>query len=385
MTTLLLPRIPATDTNFSSGTASGTPTKVDPGNTLAAQGFVPGTPLPGQHLNFLLHAALTALHQAQLDNLRNRALALHEVRLDGTAITDTAESIGAVQRQSSVPIVAVKTGQSLGLGEAADRFVVLGTPASITSLVTDAATNGTRIIAVGTGGNRSTFTDDDGVNWSAGGDLAAAGRRIVYNSTYDSWIATTTAPAIRYSVDDGVTWTSAGAAVSQDVGLATVSNGDTFTLNSVNAIRKSSDGGATWSTVVGAVPNSGSLDDSGCVIGNGGSVFYHCGRFSSGARLQIASSADGATWTLLATLLPQTAATFFSRPRIMMCRNTGLMVVAATTTADHMALYASLDGINWTGPKLLYPDPGIAALAVAGGRLFYTHDNMLFASPGVGY
>jgi hypothetical protein len=42
----------ATTTNFASGPAVGTPTRVDPGG--AAAGFIPGNTLPAQHLNFLL-------------------------------------------------------------------------------------------------------------------------------------------------------------------------------------------------------------------------------------------------------------------------------------------------------------------------------------------
>lgn len=46
----------ATDTNYASGPADGTATKVDPGSGRFAQGWVPADTLPAQHLNFHLNA-----------------------------------------------------------------------------------------------------------------------------------------------------------------------------------------------------------------------------------------------------------------------------------------------------------------------------------------
>lgn len=51
----------ATDTNFSAGPNTGTPTKVNPGVGRFAQGWVPGDTLPAQHLNFHLAAVTTCL------------------------------------------------------------------------------------------------------------------------------------------------------------------------------------------------------------------------------------------------------------------------------------------------------------------------------------
>ena len=45
----------STDTNFSSGTETGTPTKVDPGAGYRAQGFVPGNRFIGPYLNYVLN------------------------------------------------------------------------------------------------------------------------------------------------------------------------------------------------------------------------------------------------------------------------------------------------------------------------------------------
>lgn len=51
----------ASDTNYASGPANGTPSKVNPGVGRFAQGWVPGNTLPAQHLNFHLAAVTTAL------------------------------------------------------------------------------------------------------------------------------------------------------------------------------------------------------------------------------------------------------------------------------------------------------------------------------------
>lgn len=47
------PRIWASDTNFSSGPDTGSPTRVDPGSGYFAQGWVPGQTIPGQYSNYL--------------------------------------------------------------------------------------------------------------------------------------------------------------------------------------------------------------------------------------------------------------------------------------------------------------------------------------------
>ncbi len=382
MTTLLLPRIPATDTNFSSGTASGTPTKADPGNTLGAQGFIPGLPLPGQHLNFVLNAAVTALRQAQLDGLRQRALVLHPVGNTAVTITDGAESIGAVQPNNASGAVIVKTAQAFLLGGDA-HLAEVGVPASVTSLMTDAATNGSRIIAIGTGGNRNTYSDDLGSTWSAGGNIGQTPKRIVYNSVLDAWTVTAGTTDVRFSVDDGATWTTAvGAGVDVDAGLAVVSNGNTFSISSINAIRRSTNGGSSWTTVVGAVPETADLDDSGTVAGNTGSVFYHCGRFN-GDTLRIASSADGITWTSVAAISTPSGRTYTGRPRLLLCQNSGLMVILAPISGTRMAMYASLDlGVTWTAPVFML-DRGVDAFALCGGRLFFGPDANMYASDGV--
>src|SRR6185369_12000748 len=162
MTAPIIPPEWASNANYSAGPDTGTATKVDPAS--AANGYIRGVAAAAQAVNYELNLCTRADRRA----LQIACLQLRRVDLEGTAITDTAESMGAVQRNQGTPIVAVKTAQAFGIGDAA-RFTVQGVPASITSAVVDAATDGTRIIALGAGGNHNTFSDDDGVTWTAGG------------------------------------------------------------------------------------------------------------------------------------------------------------------------------------------------------------------------
>lgn len=384
MTTPIIPPVFASDTNYSSGSASGTVTKTNPGAALTAQGILPGTAM-AQHINYTLNSGSRANRCA----LQVAALRLRRITLEGTAITDTAESLAVVQRNQGTPLVAIKTAQAFGTGDW-DRFGVQGVPASITSLVTSAATDGTRILALGTGGNMNTFSDDDGATWTAGGTTTTVPTYVVWDATHSKFILTATT-GLTKSSSNGVAWALAtGSTTEKNGGIAMLSGGTAiFLINGASipsAFRSSSDGGATIvSLTANTLPNYTLFDDSGFVAGNAGSAVYHCGRLNSGATIQVSSSPDGVAWTALASLTPQGSAAFASRPRILMCQNTGLLVIVAPTSGNQCALYASTDGTNWVGPSVLFPNPGIAAFGLAGGRLFCTRDDMLFASDGIGY
>jgi hypothetical protein len=307
------------------------------------------------------------------------------VRLEGTAITDGAESMAAAQRNIGTPLLAFKTAQALALGDWS-RFVVQGVPLSITSLVADAASNGSRILVVGTGGNRCTFTSDDGASWTAGGALASSASRVVWNAFAGFFLVNHATSAVSRSTN-GVAWSLDGASAIDPVpGLAVLSNGVTVGLSSATpgTIRRAPAGGITYSSV-GSMPNVGTLDENGSVAGNNGATIYHVGRHSSGAELQVSSSVDGTTWSVIATLAPPGSSSFSGAPRLLMCQNTGLLVVACPNTSAQTALYASLDGVDWVGPQVLFPALAINGFALAGGRLLATFDDMLFASDGVGY
>ena len=386
-TTLKIPREWASNTNYSTGLDSGTPTKVDPATP--ADGYIRGMAAAPQHVNFELNAHSLAARRA----LACALLQLRYLPIEtGITLSDTAESMAAVSVAAGQRALLIKTAQSFLTADQL-RANATGVPASITSLVTDAANSGSRILAIGTGGNACTYSDDGGGSWSAGGLIGAAATYIVWNSV-KSKFTVLCGTRFRYSAD-GTAW-SAGAAAGFSAsalagGLAVLSSGNTVMCDggvAAPVFYVSSDAGATASLASGTVPNSASFDESGTVVGNEGAAVYHVGRLSVGTSLQISSSPDGQTWTLGATISPPAGATFASRPRILMCQTTGLLVIAAPVTTafstTQLALYASVDGASWLGPLFAYPTPGIAGVAVANGRIFCTRDDLFFASDGCG-
>lgn len=303
-------------------------------------------------------------------------------------VTDTAESCGAARRTDATPIVLGKTAQSFQIsdwGVAPDN----GTLASITSLVTDAATDGSRILFIGTGGNRCTYTDDDGNLFSAGGDIGSTPKRLVWSEAGSRFLVTCGTDDVKFSTD-GTAWTAATTDVISPVGgLAVLSSGVIVGIEQTAEItfKRSTNNGVSFN-FSSTIPAFADTDEGGTVAGNNGALVYHAARLNSGASIQISSSADGVTWNIISSLSPPVGCTFSARPRIMMCQNTGLLVVAAPTNpAVHAgcartSLYGSLDGENWVGPVVVFSpnNGGVDAFAVAGGRLLASLANGYIAA-----
>lgn len=307
----------------------------------------------------------------------------------GVTITDTAESMGATQRNRGVPVVACKTGQAFQVSEW-DRLVEIGAPGSITSLVTDAANDDTRILIIGTGGASCAYSDDDGASWTNGGVITGTPKRLVWNDSDNLFMCTTLASNAVSTSPNGALWTiNGGAACSPTGGLAMLSSGDTFGVSSAVAgvIRRTTNGALTFTSPI-TIPNSGSFDDFGTVASDAGNTFYHAARLSSGASIQISNFTNGdaipGAMTVIASIAPPTGHTFSSEPRIMQCQNTSLLALVAPVSGSKTALYASLDGVTWVGPLVIAPAVGVDAFALAGGKLQSTFNDELFASDGLG-
>ena len=389
MTTTVFPRIWASNDNYAAGPDIGTPTKVDPGAALSAEGFEPG-PVDAQHVNYILNTASRAV----LRPLEVATLRLNEVRLSGTAITDTANSMAAISIGEGYPVLACKTAQALGVTDCG-RFVTQGVPASITSLVVGAAFDPAthRILLVGTGGNNCTYSDNGGENWSAGAALGIAPEAVVWNAVKGRFIAYAGTSAKR-STTGAAAWSSGTISNSANAGLAVLSNGNTVAGGDGAAVAFSisTDGGATWADASGTIPNAADAADSGWVVGNGGAKIYHITRLTAGANtFQISSSSDGSVWAAIKSFaMPHVDATA-NRPKILMCQNTGLLVAlmpivpAVSSTATLTMIAASADsGNSWTSPLYVENAP-INAFGCAGGRLLFTRDDMLFSSAGIGW
>jgi hypothetical protein len=375
-----LPRDWATNANYSTGPDSGTPTKVDPASD--ANGFISGNLAAPQHVNYVLHGQSGVSRKA----FELAALRLREVRRSGLTVTDTAASLGAAQRDATSEVLVAKTAQAFGISDW-DLISTLGVPTEITSLLTDACripagAHEGRLYVVGTGGAGYSYSDDDGQTWQIAfgdtiGNAAGASVRIAANST-----GTIVAVGRPGHADLRVGGPSSNflTATPHWTGVAGVAYlGTTFiVLDTVSPVAFRNASGTTSGTVA----NAATLVEEGTLIGNQGATIYHAARTSGGVSVQVSSSINGGTWITTATIA-NPGSTFASAPRIMMCQNTGLLVLAAPLTSGLCALYASFDGADWVGPQLV-SDPGVNAFALAGGRLLATFGAALFASDGIG-
>lgn len=297
--------------------------------------------------------------------------------------TDEDECMAAL-RQSNGPIMVLKSGtdDAQTLSDHDDLALPRGTVASITSLVTGLANNGSRMVAIGTGGNRCCFTVDFGENWAAGSDLGATPERIIYNSTHSRFMVTYAAGVdVAQDVDAASTWAvvSSGLTTAQG-GIAHFSNGDTVVCGydggSAVEMALSSDGGGSWAAAA-TVPNPGDYADSGTIEGSGGTYIYHAGRTTAGNQIRICRTDDTMTWELLATL-PAFGSILF-KPRMLVCPQTGVLVVLYRLSGGVVGQVSRDGGATWSD-RMFYRSRFTNAFALASGRLFSTFDDALFAT-----
>lgn len=322
-------------------------------------------------------------------------------------VDDTAESLGAITTgfggDSTKPTLVVKV-DSTGVVLAHDDSVIdQGGPlASITSLVADcAASTAGRAVAIGVGGQRNAYTDNDGGTWSAGGNgVAGAVQFIVYDGIGDQFLCGGSGTGSVYRSPDASTdWTSAASQFSQPFGLAVLglgaSSGDVVCLGNLGSEPRfsvSTDAGASFSTAGTTPPaNAADADEPGDLRGcqtvlrdDLGSSVYHIMRCDSGARIRTNTSQDGLTWTAGTVITAPTGAAFDSRPRLLIDQVLGLFVIVAPLDNGTTALYASRDFVSWTGPAAVR-SLATAAWALAGGRLFCTRDDAIYASDSARY
>lgn len=392
MTTIEIdsPRIFASDTLFTTGPASGSATKEDATDPLIAQGIIPGAAYPAQHLNHELHSATTILAQLAGEarrNLRTRALRLRELSQPGLTPDDNAESMAAISIGEGNETLALKVSSSgILLCSDSDRITAGGVLQSITSLVTDAARNGSRIVVVGTGGNANCFSTDNGGSWTAGGVLGGACGSLVYNATYSRFMAVRTTGSLVHFSTDATSWSSANSSLTTNqAGIAVLANGNTVVCGTDGGVFPSfsisTNGGTSWADTGGTIPSAAGAGDPGWVCGNAGAKIWHVSRVGSD-HIVMSSSTNGTAWTEDADI--QLPANGSGQPRILCCPDSGLLVVAVPIASGTTALLASTDGgLVWSEPSYVAGMP-IACFAVAGGRLFATVNGSIFASDGVG-
>ncbi len=389
---IALPTDWASNTNYATGPDVGTATKVDPG--VHADGYIRGVLAAPQEVNYVINRQSLAMRRA----VQVAALALREL---DAVFTDTAEAMGATMVDGiAAPgngVVCIKSDVTDTKLAYDDPSVdVQGSVASITSAVRDAATNGTRIVAIGTGGNVNSYSDNAGGSWSAGGAgiSSSVPTHIVYSPHYDGFLVGGNAGSVSRSLTAAAVWTSAASGFAAVLGLAVLGDtaGTIFALGNSGIeprfSRSTNDGSSfTGST---APPNAATAEEpgdlAGCPLVTRDSLSlhaYHVMRCNAGARLRTALSPGGTVWVAGVTIEAPAGSSFSAAPRLMICQSSGLMVIAVPLDTGVTALYASLDFTDWVGPALV-KDIVVTAFAVAGGRLFMTRDDALYASDGVG-
>jgi hypothetical protein len=395
MTTVRVPERWATNTNYGSGPDAGTPTTVDPAS--AANGFINGVGAAAQHVNHLFNRQGSAARRAlTLSLCMPRKL---DITLDAT--TGQMAAVCVAQGQ---PIV-IGNQHAAGVPLVADAGTVreAGTIASITSAVLGAAWDptGERLVLVGTGGNRSCFSDDLGETWSAGGDLGGSGVGLIWNPTYSRFVALKSGN-IAYS-SNAVAWTNVVVAGALGSGIGLLPNGNMLhaTGTAPTAFSLSTNGGTSWGAAGGTVPNAADMVSRGETCGAGLDYVYHVARRNDGT-LRVSRTTDGATWVELVTLTPPVGYDFgtgTSENQIRQCANTGaLWIVALLESAvayKTEAIYCSLDaGVTWTEP-VTFGTSAVGLLCLgsidaAGGRLIMCPSGAasagaLYATDGVGW
>jgi hypothetical protein len=392
--TAALPPDWATSELYLSGPDVGTPTKVDPSSP--ENGFIRGVIAAPQHVNFLFNKHVSASRRA----FEVAALRLRTLRLDGDTNDDAQDCLAAVGQG---PLTVLLTANTTGVLEIydTDPYFVLGAFDSIdVGAAADAgglrvATDGSRILAIGiTGTDTATdFSDDGGGTWTAGGLFDNAFGSIswvVWDDVNSVFVGGSSATIFRKS-SNGVAWSDLVNTNEprSEARLACLTAGPLLGVRNTNPMTFALSTDATnWTVSGGSVANASQLASitDNCVCG-ALDTFYHVGRITSGA-LQVSSSADGATWSTLATITPASAGMSdfeAEAPRILECPNTGLLIIACRANTDtRTLLFASTDGVDWVGPHIIPPAFNPDNIAVANGRVFAKSGTQLLASDGIG-
>ncbi len=394
-TTVKLPERWATNANYAAGPDVGTSTTSAPSS--AADGFTRGVVIAPQQVNYLLQRQASAARRAiAIAMCMPRKL---EITLDAT--TGAMAAVCVAQNQ---PIL-IGNQHAAGVPLVADAGIIreAGAIASITSAVLGAAWDptGERIVLVGTGGNRSCFSDDLGETWSAGGDLGASGLGLVWNPTYSRFVALKSGN-IAFS-SNAAAWTNvvvAGAGGFQ-IGLLPNGNMLTATGTTPTAFSLSTNGGTSWGAAGGTVPDAASMVTRGESAGAGLDYVYHLSRHSDGT-LRVDRTSDGATWSPMVTLTPPVGYDYGNGEGehfIRQCANTGALWVNALLESavayKTEAIYCSLDqGATWTEP-LTFSTSALGfihsgTVSAAGGRLIMCPSGAdaagsLYATDGIGW
>jgi len=257
--------------------------------------------------------------------------------LSATATWSAVASGRVAYTELITGVVAGKAYRITTLGTA-NNFIAIGAP--VNQVGTDFIATGvgfgdatvtpliTRTVAIVTGGQATSYSDDGGATWTTGGNLPSSGTWNALAYGGGRWIAIKTGSQDTAYSDDGINWTAGGALPTPTTWTSitfaankwvAIASGGTVAASSVN-------NGGTWLSRI--LPSSS----------NWSSVTFGNNRFvavSSTSGTAAAYSLDGFTWT---------ASTIVSAAYNSVTYGQGVfLAVGNTTTAA-----SSEDGILWT-------------------------------------
>jgi hypothetical protein len=362
---------------------------VDPGAAQAAQGFVPGvTPFSPAELNYILSTQSKVARAAfMMQTCKGRPIPGLTL---SSAVGGAPVSLGAGK---PVVVAHVHSGGTLNMTDMGNPTFG-GTMASITGAINGAAYDpgAGRILAVGSGGNRTAISTNGGVSWSAGGDLGGTGLSLIWNPIYSRFQALWSGNLAWTT--NGAAWTNVATSYSSNVGIGMLPNGTTAVLGSTTPVSfvVSTNGGTSWSASGSTISNANSTSGGlvGLVTGGGLDYIYHWVTLASGV-IQVSRTSDLSTWSVVATLsAPSGFATWGAGGRFMQCPNTGLLFLQAQPTgADFACLMCSADqGVTWSNPlfnPVSFTFAGVGTMSVAQGRLWaFDAAGAVYVTDGLG-
>jgi hypothetical protein len=326
------------------------------------------------------------------------------LRATDASFTDTAARLRAVtlrgEENCAGPVLALKAGDAaLSVYDHADTEDAPGGAIPNLTTITGAAVNEDGLIVVTGATTPFCAVREPGVSWAGGGNqIGGAADALAYSPHYGGFIAVRSTSAYR-SVD-GASWTSATAGASSMTAIAAIGAGAgngvlvALSASGAPAVRTSSDDGATWGFSGSGIPNRLSADDTGGGLDSCPLVsrlglneyVYHVSRNDSGARLRTARTADGVVWASGVTIEAPGGLEFSARPRLLICKSTGVMVIVAPAenTADgdtFNLIYVSTNWTEWTQPATHKP-VSTDTYALAGGKLLHSPDATMLAGAG---
>jgi hypothetical protein len=309
-------------------------------------------------------------------NIR-RALALRYTNLTGISPSGGGGFVGAVSILAGSESLVAAGGTNTVLMMVDDPTPdTVGGNTGLTE-VRKLISSGSRVLAIGAGGNRNVYSTTTGNTWTAGGATA-----LTTTPTDGVWDGTrfviSTEAGKAASSTNGVAWSAAtgGSDISDaisftpDSGLAALGVGTVVAaggqVDGTKAFAVSTDHGITWA-LAGSIPSSPDYLVNGYVAGNGGAEIFWLGKPDGINRLDLFVSTDAITWVKRAEIPGFTGNT---QPKLLMCQDSGLLL-ALQDLGTSMGVAASIDGgFIWSEPVYYHSSTNVDQYAVANGRVF---------------